>query len=375
MPSDKKEYEYKFRPLSKLDKHSCFVDLRHNSLMRKNPFLFYFLFLTICRFSMAGGEVRIEQDVSGRLVPQVVNGKIDPAVLILQSAAGDQKTVFSVSCEKPFSVYAGERLIAARVHSFRWNADSLNKTMKGANRLTFFRQHLEPLTLIQIGFRPADPLDPIFRNRSGRMNFTILSGALLLIFFSVALSGFSGSVRPAAAVLSIFSLSIREDRTDEARINSSSSAFRFAVITLFASVMLTIVRKPEDESTAQYFLTWGSNLVFLILFFLFKVLLTIFWAWIFNQKESANHQVTGFFRTILFLCAGAGMVMLLNFIAGNFRGPEYFIIGIFLPVVFSAFGLTLFLRLMKISSASPLHLFSYLCISEFIPLVLLVYTI
>jgi len=375
MPSDKKEYEYKFRPLSKLDKHSCFVDLRHNPFMRTQSLLFCLLFLTIGRVSMAEGEIKTEKDVSGRLVPQIVNGEIDPAVLTFQAADGDQQSGFFVSSEQPFSVYAGEHLLAASVFSFRWNADSLNILTDGSRRLTFFRQHREPLRLIQTGSKTADPLDPIFRNRSGVMNFTILSGALLLIFFSVALSGFSGPVRSTAAILSIFSLNIREDRTDETRINSSSSFFRFSVVTLFASVMLTIIRKTDDESTGYYFLTWGGNLLFLTLFFVAKVLLTIFWAWIFNQKDSANHQVTSFFRTVLFLCVGAGIFMLLNFTLSVSREPENFLLGIFTPLIFTVFGLTLFLRLMKISTASPLHLFSYLCISEFIPLVLLVYTI
>ncbi|MFZ9980462.1 MAG: DUF4271 domain-containing protein [Cyclobacteriaceae bacterium] len=344
--------------------------------MRINLLLFYFLFPAFCHLSLAAGALKkIEQDVSSRLVPQVLNGKVDNSVLFLQPAAGDEHTIFLVSSEKPFSIYAGPHLIAARVRSFQWNADSLNKTTKGSNRITFFRRHLEPIRLIQISFLPADPLDPIFRKRSGRMNFIIISGALLLMLFSVALSGFSAPVGALAGILNIFTLTIREDRTDEARINSPSSFFGFVVITLFASVMLTILRETDDESTVHYFVIWGSNLVILILFFLLKVLLTILWAWIFNLKGSANHQVTGFFKAVLLLCAGAGALMLLNFFAGNFREPDYFILKFFMPLIFIGFGVTLFFRLMKISAASPLHLFSYLCISEFIPLVLLVFTI
>jgi len=324
---------------------------------------------------MAEGEIKTEKNVSGRLVPQIVDGKIDPAVLTFQAAAGDQQSGFFVSSEQPFSVYTGEHLIVTGVNTFRWSADSLNLLTDGSRRLTFFRQHHEPLTLIQTRFKTADPLDPMFRNRSGAMNFTILSGALLLIFFSVALSGFSGPVRPSAAILGVFSLNIREDRTDETRINSSSSFFRFSVVILFASVMLTIIRKTDDETTGRYFLTWGENLLFLTLFFAFKVLLTIFWGWIFHLKDCLNHQVTSFFRTILIICAGAGMIMLLNFILGNTGEPENFVLSIFTPLILTVFGLTLFLRLMKIAAASPLHLFSYLCISEFIPLILLVYTI
>jgi hypothetical protein len=333
-----------------------------------------FCFFLASHFSLAGEE-KFEQDASGRLVPQVVNGKIDPAVLTLEQAISDQKTEFRVSSEKPFSVYAGEYLLAAQVRSFRWSADSLSSVSKGSARLVFFRQHRAPLILIQTSFKPVDLLDPILRKKSGSMNFTILSGSLLLIFFSVAMAGLSRSVRPATEIMSIFSLNFREDRSDDAKINSSASLLRFIIITLFASVILTIVRRQGDGSTGYYFGVWGSNLIFLILFFGAKAVLTVFWAWIFNLKEAANHQATGFFKTVLFISAGAGGFLLLNFIAGDFRELNFFILYIFTPLILTGYCLTLFLRLIRISAASPLHLFSYLCISEFIPLVLLVFTI
>lgn len=375
MPEGRKGYEYKFRPLSKLDKPCCFVDLQLNSPMRLKLFLSGVFFLTACHLLTASEMEKVQRDVSERLVPQVLNGKIDPAVLIFTQTSADSKTIFQVSSENPFSVYSGAYLLAAHVRSFQWQADSLSGITKGISQLTFFRQHRTDLKLTQTSFRQSDPLEPMLRNRSGRMNFTIMSGSLLLILFSISLAGLSGSLRYGAELVSIFSLNIREDRTDDSKFNSSSSLVRFLIITLFASVVLTIVNRHGDGSTSYYFGAWGSNLFFLFIFFCLKVLLNVFWAWIFNLRETANYQITGFFKTILFLAAGAAIILLFNFIVFSFSQPEYFILKVFSPLVLAGYCLTLFFRLLSVSAVSPLHLFSYLCISEFIPLVLLVFTI
>lgn len=375
MPEGRKGYEYKFRPLPKLDKPCCFVDLQLNSPMRLKLFLSCICFLTACHLLPAGETVKVQYDVSERLVPQVVNGKIDPSVLIFTPASADLKTVFEVLSEKPFSVYSGDYLIAAHVRSFKWQADSLAGKTKGIAQLTFFRQHRTDLNLIQTSFKQPDPLEPVLRKRSGKMNFTILSGSLLLILFSISLGGFSESLRYGAEVVGIFSLNVREDRADDSKFNSSSSLIRFIIITLCASVILTIVNMHGEGNTGYYFSVWGTNLLFLFLFFSLKVLLNFFWAWIFNLRDAANYQITGFFKIILFLAAGAGLILFFNFIVFGFGRPEYFIMKVFSPLVLAGYCLTLFLRLMRISAVSPLHLFSYLCISEFIPLVLLVFTI
>lgn len=343
--------------------------------MRLILFLFSLFFLTASNFLLADGTEKVLRDVSERLVPQVVNGKIDPAVLIFTQTSSDLRTIFEASSEKPFSVYSGTYLIAAHVRSFHWPADSLSGVTKGILQLTFFRQHRIDLRLIQTSIRQHDPMEPILRKRSGRMNFTILSGSLMLLLFSILLAGLSGSLQYGAKLVSIFSLNLRDARADDSKFNLFSSLVRFLIITLFASLVLTIVNSKSDGSTGYYFGVWGRNLLFLFLFFGLKGLLSVFWAWIFNLREAVNYQITGFFKTILFLTAGACIILLFNLIVFGFSELEYFILEVFSPLFLAGYCLTLFFRLIRISAVSPLHLFSYLCISEFIPLILLVFTI
>ena len=368
------EYECKYQPQPNLYKRYWFVALQRQTMIRsilKNIFLLA-LMAGVTLNSIA--QNRVEQDISSRLIPTPEVSNDPGAVLNFQLTASDKGTILVATSRRPFSVFVRERLVISSITSFRWNVDSLNQTLGYPEQLTVFWPEKSPVHLSQVRIIPRDPLDPEFRKRSSGLDFGIIGWFLVVILFSLLLATLTRGASGFFSLWKAFAISIREDRPDEIKANSTSAVLIFLFTILLASVSLTLLAGNNLNTSADYFYLGLQNFLILLALMILRNVLISFMSWLFRMKEISDHQITGFFQVGLMVCLLASGILLINFLLATNLDSAAMVFDYVAPLFLAAYYLTLFLRLKSSTNSSALHLFSYLCLSEFIPLVILVFT-
>ena len=290
---------------------------------------------------------------------------------VLTILSSDRNTTLVAISEKPFSVFFGEKLILSDATRLTWNIDSLNAALSFPNELTFFSGHSSPIRLTQIIQAPPDPLKSEPRIKNEWMDFAIIACSILILFFilisTVMLKGMFG-------FLKLFSVNLRDDRTEELRINSVPALLFYVFVLLSISVVVTLYLGREYSSSVDYFSGWIKLCGTLLFIMVLRYMTVLVMSWIYSMQEVMEHQMNGFFRLAFLLCLLAGTAMIIDFIFMVRWILSVPVITILIPLLIALYYLTFYIRLRRSISLRPLHLFSYLCISEFIPLVLLVFT-
>ena len=320
------------------------------------------------------GQKQISQDISFRIIPDPGSSAQTGPVLNFEFSPEDKGSVLMASSPKTFSVFVEEKLILASVNEFRWNADSLNQALGYPKQLTFFTSGKSPIQLIQVRAIPTDPLEPEKRKKTVGMNFGIIGGFLVVSVLIFLLSTLSTGASGFFLLWKAFSTSIREDRPDEIRANSASALLIYVFTLLLASVTLTFLTGDDLKTSGEFFLKAFQNLGILLAIMALRYLMIAFVSWLYRMRDISDHQIIGFFQVALLICFFASGVLLINFFFGLQVNSGRLVFTYAFPMLLVVFYFTLFLRLMRLTGSKALHLFSYLCLSEFIPLVLLVFT-
>lgn len=315
-------------------------------------------------------QIKSEIDISDRLKLSRGNGAAG-VVGKLPLFSSDRNTTFIASCEKPFSLFFGEKLLLSDVKIISLDIDSLNNALGFPNELTFFSGHSSLIRLTQVIKISPDPLTPEPRKKMAWMDFAIIGSGILAIFFAFI---FPLLVRRMFGFIKLFSINFRDDRTEELRINSIPAILFYFFVLLFVSVILTLFLSRNSSAAENYFASWIGLVGLLLIITVLRYFSVMLMAWVYAMREVTNHQISSFFRLVFFLCLLAGGAMIIDFILKNKWAFTVPVITILIPVVVAAYYVTFYLRLRRWVSLRPLHLFSYLCVSEFIPLVLLVFT-
>lgn len=338
-------------------------------------FLIYILLVVLTGFPIPDvwSQRLVEQDITGELIPDQLSKK---SIFHLDITTGEEEEfILRASSLKPFSVFSGENLIQSGVTSFQWNIDSLKEVQNLVNRLTFFTQSESPIKVTKIIVVKSEEFTSGLRKKNNLMNFGIVGGITLLIFFSILVQNFSRNTSEYLVLLKIFSLKRREDSINEARIQTATTILFFAFVLVMVSILYTLYFSEGEYGSSYYFLFWLKHLGIICLITCFYLLLVTSIAWIFNLLEVLDHQVLGIFRLAFFLSLMVGFLLLIGFIFGLPEPQIRTFINFLVPVLIFIYYFTFFTRIRKSSGLKPLHLFSYLCISEIIPLVILIFTI
>lgn len=333
-----------------------------------------FLFLmtaSLCNNTLAQQSIDyVRRDITHRL--QYSTQEKSKKVSTLNLISEDRNTTLQITSDHPFSVFSGEMMLASEVLNLKWTMDSLDQSLGFPIHLTFFSKHSSPIILTQITQLVQDPLEPQLRKGDDQMNFAIITGSILLLFLSIMpgilLEAISG-------IGKLFSINKREDRTEELRSNSASAILLGFFIVVFSSVLSTFLSASDLSETESLFYAGLLNFFIFLIVIVLRYLITFLFSWIFGLTQVFDHQMNSFFRITLVLCLLVFSAMLIDFMSVNRLNFSVLTLNYLIPVLLVGYYLTLFLRLQQSTALRPLHLFSYLCVSEFIPFVLLVYTI
>jgi hypothetical protein len=152
---------------------------------------------------------------------------------------------------------------------------------------------------------------------------------------------------------------------------SAWSAYLFLITFQHVGENWIIIRDFTIRSVADGFLKWGQLTLAIGIILFIKVSIVLSLSIIFRLREGGSIQVLNFFRLISFLLMILSVILVFYFILTT-KSPSYYQALISLTAwVMAGWGVLIFLKLLNKSTYSVFHLFSYLCASEFFPMIIL----
>ncbi len=282
-----------------------------------------------------------------------------------------------------FSVFVNGQLRWRAADTLKINTDSLLRVLGGAAQLSIYQQQrvfsLKTwLVVPNQQFTESNALRP-----SAYFNNFIILATFLLLFFIVGLF----RVNPQLTfdylnVIKLFSIQERDDATVTGRIGASLNILYFVFVSfLFALLLLILFQFSNDrfslslyfgvQSTGAAFGIWFllSAIVFVVL--MVKLFLIFIFSQLFGLRETVRFQFFHFVRLLFISGTGVGLVFIGFFIVDT-RSAAAFASVLYVAATLTLISVAfLFLKLLGRTGLPVFHLFSYLCASEIIPLIII----
>lgn len=282
-----------------------------------------------------------------------------------------------------FSVFINGKLIARKQDSLKLPVDSLWARHQGNLFVSIYQKQpvfsLQTLLLLPVS---KSDLDNPVREGIFFKDFVILASFMLITFMIVLFRVNPRLTLDYLNVVKLFSFQERDEAIVAGRIGSSVNLFFFALVSFLLSLLLMIIfyvapdriRLAGDfvfQSTPRAFFIWLllSTIIFLLL--ISKLVLIASFSLLFNLKSTVRFQFFNFIRLLFVTAIVMGVVAVIYFIFHS-QNPALFynllILGSFFVITGTVF---LFLKLLARTAFPVFHLFSYLCATEIIPLMIL----
>lgn len=220
------------------------------------------------------------------------------------------------------------------------------------------------------------------RRNDHLVNFSLLVFFILGVYFILLVRSNPRLTLDYFNLVRLVSVQERDESLVMGKITSSFSILVYVFIGLWSSYLLLIISHfagtlwiVAGDSTihglADAFYKWGRITLFLFLAVFAKILLVLLMSRIFDTRESAPVQMLNFFRLL------AGMAMLLStilvfyFMFGTIA-QHYYLNLITLSIwLVGLWAVLILIKLLNKSSFTLFHIISYLCASEFFPIIIL----
>ena len=181
----------------------------------------------------------------------------------------------------------------------------------------------------------------------------------------------------------IFSATERNENQLTSRITSSVNLLFYLFCALLTGFLLSAVfhlsgpafqaaRPIHIISLGSAMAVWMKLSLFILILLAAKLIIVLLFSTLFNFRETISFQFFNFLRFILFTAVVMSILSLVYF---TIRGAEpvfyerLIVLDLFLLSISS---ITVLIKLLARSPFSFFHLFSYLCVSEIIPLVIII---
>ncbi len=282
-----------------------------------------------------------------------------------------------------FSVFVNGQMVWRSADTLKINSDSLLRIVVGTARLSIYQQPRVYSLKTWLVIPNQQHVDSNALRPSVHFNNFIIIATFLLLFFMVGLFRANPQLTfDYLNVIKLFSIQERDEATVTGRIGASLNILYFAFVSfLFALLILILFQFSNDrfslstyfitESTAKAFGIWLllSAIVFVVL--ILKLFLIFIFSQLFGLRDTVRFQFFHFVRLLFISCMGVGLVLISFFVVGTSSA------GAFAGLLFIAATLVLisvaflFLKLLGRTGLPVFHLFSYLCASEIIPLIII----
>jgi len=284
----------------------------------------------------------------------------------------------------PYSVFVDGKLISQNTGTANFSIDSLSKIYSDQLFIGLFSTHDVRHVLTEIKAKSPIPPEALsMRKGSYFLDFTILASLLLIIGFILFLRTNAMLTLDYLDFKKLFSFQDRDESTLTLRIASSVNILIYLFASFFLGLMLLVslhlmgsrgllAQQFLVQSTAQAFLQWTvlSSIVFGLL--IVKLFWLVLLSALFGFRDTVRIQFFNFVRVILTAVTLLAAISLIYFIF-EVRGQNYFFhLLTILSIVFTVGAVATYFKLIARMPFHFFHLFSYLCASEIIPLMVLI---
>jgi len=284
-----------------------------------------------------------------------------------------------------FSLYLNYQLLTHQVTRVDISIDSLLRQFEAPWQFGIYQKNGLPwlhTSVVSNQIKPSS-LDNPLRITDPFSDFSVIVSIFLIIFLVVLLRTNPRLTWDYFNFVRLFSIQEREDTLLSSRISSSvnilfyvfcSLLVGFILLTLFhfGAERIPIAAHFTIHSLGEGFIQWLKLSLYVSVLLLLRLILLFVLTRLFNAGEALGLQFYNFVRLSFFILALLALVCMIYFMF-KIKAPEYYeflLAGIDFLLIF--WIIIIGLKLLSRTSFRFFHLFSYLCASEIIPIVILV---
>jgi len=282
-----------------------------------------------------------------------------------------------------FSVFCDGALLQDQKRSVDIFIDSLSGLFNKKSVLIGIHQHagingksLKTLLVTELPPVLISETGPLNRYEDNFQNFIVVSILILIIFYAVMLRFNPKLTAHCFSAPKLFSLREGEDSQSLNRIGNWGNIL-FYVFTSFLTGIALIFFKYDQALESfriadfpELLLLWVEISILILTVFFVKAFLLRLLTLIFNLSDQMGFQFLNFMRMVSI----SMILMMLLVLSYSALVPEGGLVIFFNSILWLLLGwlVLVFIKLMNRVRASVFHLFSYICITELIPILLIV---
>lgn|GEM_PF-1224186 len=335
-----------------------------------NPFKLFlnriFLLLFFLGLGWTTNARESQTDVSGRLK------KLSSTVVALTLEEGDRGKRFRIAGDQEIFVFINGKLIISGKSNYELKADSLFGKYSLPVSMAFVTTRDGEFELKSIAEIEEGPYFSEKRPDNKKVEFSVIALLVLLMLLLVLMRSNLRIFGQYFDFLRVFTWYRKEDPLSETRVTSTFNLTVYIFSVLFVSLTATFVALRPEEDFSSLVLRWllwsGAGAGFLLLRMLLISRLSV----VYGLEDLAGIQFFNAIRAGLFLAIFSLFLWLIFFMLGFTGANAADSIRWVWFGILALYYLLLLIRWWSFPLSHALHLFSYLCISEIIPLIALV---
>ena len=292
-----------------------------------------------------------------------------------------------VSSYRPFDLYINGQLIGSDEGSRFYKLDSLKEIYQ--DPLWLFAVHQEEIFAGDLVVRVVTPITlasdavPASRPASYLRDFAVVAVLIVLVLLVVIIQINPKLASDYFSFSRVFSLRESDDSQVYTRISNSTNILVYVLCSLMAALCLLIIfHYTLPEYTNGFSLRFNSfwlailqwiklSAVILTIFFL-KIFLVYIVSQLFGFRDVASIHFFNWIRIVLITTCVMTLVLAVYFISRGQSGSFYSGLIVFLGIMLTGITAILFFKLNGRVGQSIFHLFSYICATEVIPLLIII---
>ena len=227
------------------------------------------------------------------------------------------------------------------------------------------------------------PKVPSQRQPTFFRDYVIMVTSFLLLFLLILFRTNPQLTLDYFSFAKIFSVQERNENLLASRITSSVNLLFYLFCALLTGFLLSAIfyfagpyfheaKFMGINSLAGAFLVWLRLSMFILVLLISKLVIVLLFSSLFNFRETVSFQFFNFLRFVLFTSVIMALSSLVYFVFKGEQALFYEQLMVLALVLMSAGSVMVLIKLLARASFSFFHLFSYLCASEIIPLVIII---
>lgn len=294
-----------------------------------------------------------------------------------------QKEVLHIHSRHVFSFYVNHQLVLQKKGDVVISVDSLMRNFSSPLFCGIYSaagvHHLQ--TFVS-DYKPERDLGLLKRKDSHFLDFSIIATIILIACFAIFIRTNPALTLDYFNVNKLFSFQDKDESKFTLRIASSVNLLIYLFGSFFLALVLLIAfrlagnqfwlsQQFQVHSTKQAFglWLWLSFIIFLI--FILKLIWLTLLTSLFGFRDTVSFQFFNFVRMLLLAVSAIAFLCIIFFVFKVQQSNYFEMLIIIMSGIFAAGTIITYFKLLSRMPFHFFHLFSYLCASEIIPLLVL----